>query len=629
MIFFSIFTFNYKYLYLNKNIIYMEKKDLREIKKGELGTGLLIENDGYISINDTKHNKLIKEEFDNATEWHVPNPFIVDAVFQKYDIKNANGRIYPERVLKKQVEVYQQKIAEHRAYGECYKPDALILAEHGWKTLEDVKEGENILTLNVETGEIEIQPVLEKIEKDFDGDLINIYGRNINDEVTPDHQYILFDRNNKYCGRVSANDIYEQKSNYSKNYIPRKGYWVGKNDDYFVISNLGDERISKMHVYNQKKYDSDLVIPMKIFAKFMGIYLSEGTCDKNEDGTRVSIYQRKKEICDDIKEMFNEWGINYSIETHINSDDKKETTVFLINDMRLCKYLQQFGLCYDKYVPFELKQQNKEILTIFYEWFVKGDGRVRGDKRKGQKLTDDVFSTSRQLIMDLNEIQLKIGYCGNYHLELRDNDRYIGERLIEGKNCHPLHFSLRSTIKQGIFLDNRFIKANKVPYKGKVMCVVVKNHNFYVMCNGKTHWTSNYCNHPAESTIDLGRVSHNIVELHWEGRTLVGKLEFNLSEGFRRYGICSTLGDTCALLVLNGYKIGVSSRGVGSVEQKLGQTIVGDDFELICWDIVSDPSTPGAYIGNGEELQQYVENRNESKKIVNEKLDKINSILKG
>ena len=134
-------------------------------------------------------------------------------------------------------------------------------------------------------------------------------------------------------------------------------------------------------------------------------------------------------------------------------------------------------------------------------------------------------------------------------------------------------------------------------------------------------------NHPAESTIDLGRISHNIIELHWEGRTLVGKLELNISEGFRKLGIVSTMGDMAANHLINGYKIGVSSRGVGSVEQKLGQTIVGEDFELICWDIVSDPSTPGAYIGKSEDLQQYVEEKTKEKKMVNEKLNKINKIL--
>ena len=138
-------------------------------------------------------------------------------------------------------------------------------------------------------------------------------------------------------------------------------------------------------------------------------------------------------------------------------------------------------------------------------------------------------------------------------------------------------------------------------------------------------------NHPAESTIDLDRIAMNIVELHWEGRTLVGKLEINTSYGFRKYGVVTTRGDQMANLLINGFKIGVSSRGVGSVEQKLGQNIVGDDFELICWDVVSDPSTPNAYIGKQEELMQYIESDNtfNNKSSINEKINKIQSILKG
>lgn len=134
-------------------------------------------------------------------------------------------------------------------------------------------------------------------------------------------------------------------------------------------------------------------------------------------------------------------------------------------------------------------------------------------------------------------------------------------------------------------------------------------------------------NHPSDSTINLSRVSHNIVELHWENATLVGKLELNTSEGFRKNGIVTTCGDEMANLLLNGYKIGVSSRGVGSVEQKFGQYIVGDDFELICWDIVSDPSTPGAYIGNTENLQQYIESEQNKKPTISEKIIKIKNIL--
>lgn len=140
------------------------------------------------------------------------------------------------------------------------------------------------------------------------------------------------------------------------------------------------------------------------------------------------------------------------------------------------------------------------------------------------------------------------------------------------------------------------------------------------------------CNHPAESTINLSRVSHNIVELHWENATLVGKMEINTTEGFRKHGIVTSCGDEVANLLLNGYKIGVSSRGVGSVEQKLGQYIVGEDFELICWDVVSTPSTPNAYISmNGHEgLEQYIENKTvgySDKSQINEKIEKIKKIL--
>ena len=138
-------------------------------------------------------------------------------------------------------------------------------------------------------------------------------------------------------------------------------------------------------------------------------------------------------------------------------------------------------------------------------------------------------------------------------------------------------------------------------------------------------------NHPSESTIDLGRIAINIIELHWEGNTVIGKMEINISEGFRRYGICSTLGDTTANLLLNGYLIGVSSRAVGSVESKLGTLVVGDDLEIICWDVVCDNSTPGAKISmNGEEeLQQYVESdtTKNTKTKLDEKISKIENIL--
>ena len=117
-------------------------------------------------------------------------------------------------------------------------------------------------------------------------------------------------------------------------------------------------------------------------------------------------------------------------------------------------------------------------------------------------------------------------------------------------------------------------------------------------------------NHPSESVIDLSRVAMNIIELHWEGRTLVGKLELLTSPGFRKYGIISNQADQAANLLLSGIKIGVSSRGSGTVTNKMGVLYVSDDYEIVCWDIVGDPSTPQAWITPEDNIpQQYIESK--------------------
>ena len=607
----------------------MDRSNLLEIKKGETGTGLLIEHDGYISI-DCGNNKQLFESYRKMNEgvgdeFHCPYPFIVNAVFQKCDIENANGRIYPEHILKREVEKYQTMIKERRAIGECYRPEAMILTEYGWKHLYEIKEGENVLTLNTSTNEIEIQPVKNIVKYHKDGKMINIKGRCIDDVVTPDHGFPLFNRDNKFKKFVTAKELLETDAN-AHYYIPKTGTWVGRNDEFMVVPKMEEHELGRNIRHDLKeKYLQDLVIPMDIFAKFMGIYLSEGSHSKKTNkSNKVNIHQKKEDICIEIQKMLEDWGIGFTVNT-----SKSGSKTFVISDMRLCKYVSQFGLCYNKFVPFELKQQSKEILKIFYDWFVMGDGRIRGDKRrKNSNFSDDVFSTSKQLALDLNEIQLKIGYSGNLLEEKRDNDRLIEGRLIKGENSHPMYFTYRSLTK-GIYADKRFLQVKEVDYNGDVMCVEVDNHVWYVMDNGKCHWTKN-CNHPAESVIDLSRVAINIIELHWEGHTLVGQLEVLVSEAFRRNGIICCQGDQVAHLLLNGIKIGVSSRGLGTVTQKMGVLYVGEDYEIICWDVVSDPSTPGAFISqNVNNLQQYIESDTSSKNKPQlfEKLDKFNDWL--
>ena len=103
-------------------------------------------------------------------------------------------------------------------------------------------------------------------------------------------------------------------------------------------------------------------------------------------------------------------------------------------------------------------------------------------------------------------------------------------------------------------------------------------------------------NHPDATELDGDRISHRITRLWWEKKTLMGEMEIIMSPGFVKEGIISCVGDKVANYIRKGIMIGVSSRGVGTLKQINGENIVQDDFELICWDIVVTPSTPGSWM---------------------------------
>lgn len=159
--------------------------------------------------------------------------------------------------------------------------------------------------------------------------------------------------------------------------------------------------------------------------------------------------------------------------------------------------------------------------------------------------------------------------------------------------------------------------------------ILKKEVNRYLNEEIAQHRAIGSLDHPSSSELSGHDVSHNILDLRWEGHTLVGEMKLHLSPGFKRYGICSTSGDLVANLILDGVQIGVSSRAVGSVEEKLGALVVGDDLELIGWDVVMTPSTPGSYIKtNYQDLQPFIENKsNDDNKLISEKINKINKIL--
>lgn len=120
--------------------------------------------------------------------------------------------------------------------------------------------------------------------------------------------------------------------------------------------------------------------------------------------------------------------------------------------------------------------------------------------------------------------------------------------------------------------------------------------------------------HPDSSVISLDRVSHMVVDIWTEGNNVMGKIKV-LQE--------TPCGKILAALIKNDVTFGISSRGTGSIETKNGVTMVQDDFQLICFDMVSDPSTPGAFmLKEVKELREKVKEENNVTRIVDEMLEK-------
>jgi len=92
--------------------------------------------------------------------------------------------------------------------------------------------------------------------------------------------------------------------------------------------------------------------------------------------------------------------------------------------------------------------------------------------------------------------------------------------------------------------------------------------------------------HPESQVINLKNVSHNIKDRYWDGDNVMGKIEI----------LPTPSGNILKALIDSGITVGVSSRGMGSLEQNGELMEVQDDFELLCWDFVSTPSNPGSFM---------------------------------
>jgi len=146
---------------------------------------------------------------------------------------------------------------------------------------------------------------------------------------------------------------------------------------------------------------------------------------------------------------------------------------------------------------------------------------------------------------------------------------------------------------EGVFMQSNQKNRNGRIYEKKTLEKAVEK---YVTEQVKTGRAVGELNHPEGPTVNLDKVSHKINSLHWQGNDVVGKASI----------LKTPMGKIVEGLLEGGVKLGVSSRGMGSLVAKNGVQYVGDDFMLATVDIVQDPSAPSAFVNGVMEGVEWV-----------------------
>jgi hypothetical protein len=156
----------------------------------------------------------------------------------------------------------------------------------------------------------------------------------------------------------------------------------------------------------------------------------------------------------------------------------------------------------------------------------------------------------------------------------------------------------KKDVSKDYFIEGVFMQSNKKNRNGRIYekASLEKAVEKYVVEQVKEGRAVGELNHPEGPTVNLDKVSHKITDLHWQGNDVVGKASI----------LKTPMGKIVEGLLEGGVKLGVSSRGMGSLVQKNGASYVGDDFMLATVDIVQDPSAPSAFVNGVMEGVEWV-----------------------
>ncbi len=349
---------------------------------------------------------------------------------------------------------------------QSYSEDTEVYTDRGWVFFKDLKNDEQILSLNPDTFGLEWLPSLGKIAYPFSGKIYHLQNKWFSLKVTPGHQQLFGIRSDpvdrkKITWKIDSVENMVKRGEFR---IPRTANWNGESPEFININGL------------EIKSDD--------FCRFMGYFLSEGSVIRiREKSCRISIAQGSQEGLDKIYNDISGIPVKfYKGKENIQCSNRK-----------LGEYLFQFGKSFEKFIPDEIKILSSELIKVFLLAYNFGDGstRITYWKEKGISSREYTFSTSSpKMAGDLGEMILRAGGYPSYSImKTAGKLQKFKNGIYRIKNDQ--HVMAWNKSKTAVFEKSQD-RVNLIDYDGMVYDVTLpKNHILWVRQNGKTCFSGN------------------------------------------------------------------------------------------------------------------------------------------
>ncbi|PIY59269.1 hypothetical protein COY96_02785 [Candidatus Wolfebacteria bacterium CG_4_10_14_0_8_um_filter_37_11] len=379
---------------------------------------------------------------------------------------------------------YTDKIFAIETGLSCYDKKTELLTENGWKKFTEVSYKDKVCTLNSKTGKIEFQKPTKIHNYSYKGKMYRLKTKRVDLLVTPNHNLLVSGCDFRKLPEFSLKTA-EESFGKSKRF-KKDGNWIGKKSKYFTLPAVnikhGSRYYSGLRIKKEKK------LPIKPWLKFFGFWIAEGWTTEGKNGDyNVCIANKNDELLSEMKEILENFG--YTVYW-----DKKINNIVRVRNYQLFNYLKQFGKSSDKFIPLEIKSLSKELLEIFFEYYIKGDGHRYGRNKKGLSAT----TISIKLRDDLQDLALRLGMSAYYKLGYKKGTPILSLPKAKAMGYRQsadswiiyfirknLHTILPSIIKKYKYTESW------VDFNNKVYCVTIPNHVVYIRRNGIPVWCGN------------------------------------------------------------------------------------------------------------------------------------------